>query len=503
MNKFKGVMKRFTILISTILFIQLTTFSQSCLPDGITFTTQEEIDNFHVDHPNCTEIEGDVLIRGSNITNLNGLSILTSFWDTLTISYTSLANLTGLDNITFIGGSCNMYSNDTLISLSGFDNLETIDGSLILGSYHYWSGTSGNENLLSLEAMESLTTIGGNLTIVGNHSITSLSGLDSLNFIGGDLTIGSDSSLTSLTGLESLTSLEGDLILGVSILYEANGNPLLTSLSGLDNVTAVNGNLLIYDHDALSNINGLGSLNYIGGSLSISDNDSLINLTGLENLDSIGGGFGIASNHSLTDLTGVENVVTLGEDLRINENYSLSSLSALSNLVSLTGTLKVNSNPVLTNLIGLDNIDGDSFNYLIITENDLLSECDVQSICDWLARPNTNGSISDNATGCNSPEEVEEACETVSVDELQQPGHMKIYPNPFSTSTTFELDLNESGSVELKIFNQLGELVEVIRDNTQPGKQTHIWDASNLPSGIYFIRIQTKNEFITQKLMKL
>ena len=49
-----------------------------CLPEGITFTTQEEIDNFQSNYPGCNEIEGDVEINGDDITNLNGLNVLTS-----------------------------------------------------------------------------------------------------------------------------------------------------------------------------------------------------------------------------------------------------------------------------------------------------------------------------------------------------------------------------------------------------------------------------------------
>jgi len=46
---------------------------QPCLPEGITFTTQEQIDNFHTDYPSCNVIEGNVKIMGDDITNLNGL----------------------------------------------------------------------------------------------------------------------------------------------------------------------------------------------------------------------------------------------------------------------------------------------------------------------------------------------------------------------------------------------------------------------------------------------
>ncbi len=74
-------MKKLTLFIFLAFIIQATAFSQprlndavgqACLPEGITFTTQAQIDNFQTSHPNCTEIEGYVTIFGDDINNLQG-----------------------------------------------------------------------------------------------------------------------------------------------------------------------------------------------------------------------------------------------------------------------------------------------------------------------------------------------------------------------------------------------------------------------------------------------
>jgi hypothetical protein len=79
--------------------------SSGCLPEGITFTTLAEIDIFHTNYPGCTEIEGDVTILDltSHITNLNGLSVLTSIGGNLNINAYDLYSLTGLSSLTSIG----------------------------------------------------------------------------------------------------------------------------------------------------------------------------------------------------------------------------------------------------------------------------------------------------------------------------------------------------------------------------------------------------------------
>ncbi len=52
--------------------------SGQCLPEGITFNSQSEIDSFEVNYPGCAEIEGSVIINGTDITSLNGLNMITS-----------------------------------------------------------------------------------------------------------------------------------------------------------------------------------------------------------------------------------------------------------------------------------------------------------------------------------------------------------------------------------------------------------------------------------------
>ncbi len=76
----------------------------NCLQGGITFETQEQIDNFASEYSSCKKINGDLIIQsnGSNITNLDGLSQLTSINGLLKIqSNPDLISLNGLENLDF------------------------------------------------------------------------------------------------------------------------------------------------------------------------------------------------------------------------------------------------------------------------------------------------------------------------------------------------------------------------------------------------------------------
>ena len=128
-------MKKIILISTLILFIQTLTISQTCLPEGITFTTQLEIDDFPLNYPDCTEIEGNVLIISTEgeveVTNLDSLSALIAINGNLRIGNSSFGNwlltsLNGLSNLTTIGGQLRIINNPELENLTGLENLTSI-----------------------------------------------------------------------------------------------------------------------------------------------------------------------------------------------------------------------------------------------------------------------------------------------------------------------------------------------------------------------------------------
>ncbi len=68
---------------------------------------------------------------------------------------------------------------------------------------------------------------------------------------------------------------------------------------------------------------------------------------------------------------------------------------------------------------------------------------------------------------------------------------MQNYPNPFNPSTTIRYDLRSISRVSLKVYNVLGQVVATLAEGVQePGRQAMEWNASNVPSGVYFYRLQ-------------
>ena len=145
-------------------------------------------------------------------------------------------------------------------------------------------------------------------------------------------------------------------------------------------------------------------------------------------------------------------------------------------------------------------IEAGSINGLFIQENISLATCEVESVCNYLSAPNDTIAIHDNATGCDSQEEVAEAC-VESVEENYLVRGAKTNPNPFSTSTTIEYQLDHSSEVTVSIFNHLGEQVEIIRQHQSSGQQHVTWDASGLPSGVYFFTLKAGDQVAFGKMV--
>jgi hypothetical protein len=77
------------------------------------------------------------------------------------------------------------------------------------------------------------------------------------------------------------------------------------------------------------------------------------------------------------------------------------------------------------------------------------------------------------------------------------------YPNPFNAQTTIEYALPKEAAVRLDIFDIQGRKVETLTEGTKPaGYHRVIWDAKNMPSGLYLMRLKA-GEFVETRKMTL
>ncbi len=78
------------------------------------------------------------------------------------------------------------------------------------------------------------------------------------------------------------------------------------------------------------------------------------------------------------------------------------------------------------------------------------------------------------------------------------------YPNPFNPSTKITYSLPATEYVELEIFSSLGQSISKLIHSIQSvGNHSLTWDASGLPTGVYFYRLRTLRQTITRKMVLL
>ncbi|MBD3232505.1 MAG: T9SS type A sorting domain-containing protein [candidate division Zixibacteria bacterium] len=75
------------------------------------------------------------------------------------------------------------------------------------------------------------------------------------------------------------------------------------------------------------------------------------------------------------------------------------------------------------------------------------------------------------------------------------------YPNPFNIETKLEFHLNKSEKVKLEVFNILGQReITLLDTELDAGHHEVTWDASNLPSGIYYYKLSNGEDYLSRKM---
>jgi len=113
---------------------------------------------------------------------------------------------------------------------------------------------------------------------------------------------------------------------------------------------------------------------------------------------------------------------------------------------------------------------------------------------------------------------------SVRADDRASPGEFRLwqnYPNPFNPKTAISFSVPHSGTrsrpdgsrvgqlsavsqTSIIIYDLLGrEVATLVNEKLEPGMYTRTWDASGMPSGVYFYRLRAGSFVNTKKLVLL
>ncbi len=397
-------------------------------------------------------------------------------------------NLDILKNLNSIGNDCIVTSAINLENIEGLSALKLINGKFILASAL---------KIKNLHGLDSIKSVGKSFSLINCFALSNLSSLDSIKSIGDALVIEGCTSLSNLKGLGALQNL-GSLVLSGNSLKNIQGldklvkipnyisvfeDSTLENVNGLEKIVTTKG-LNISGNIKLKNLQGLNALKNIDGFFEVSNNPSFVNFQGLNNVTSTGG-IVVTNNASLESFEGLNALKQNQFDFDIESNPSLISFKALNGLQTIDGNVRISNNAALTELTGLGNIKASSIFNLFINNNKSLSACNTKSICDYLSLKNYNPLIFNNAKGCDSKIEVESACKSIylSTTETFNPP-ISLSPNPTSERILVN---NISEKSAYSITNIQGQVLQTGTVNVD--EQINV---SNLPQGLYFLKVQTQ-----------
>ncbi len=455
-------------LFSYVLFSSITIGMGQCPEMEVFLTSQADIDNFATTYPNCTELTHDLNIDGqnSNITNLLGLSELVSA-QYLFIQGTQVNTLEGLHNLVSIVDLA-LWGNSNLQNLEGLTQLQSA------GGLEIWIN-SGIQDLTGIDNLQSVDR----LSLFANPNLSDINHLSFLTTLS-SLTIGGNG-FSQLTGLENLQSVDGD----ISITDE-----LLLNVDELSSLQSVGGSIYIAFLPLLTDVSALNQVNS-ADNLYFLECNSLANLTGLQNIQTVSGTLRIGFMPQLTDISALSGL-TSAQALEIYENPLLPSLTGLEQLMSVTQNVYVMDNLSLNDVSSINNIVPGGQSEVVVARNPLLSVCDNDFICGVIFDPQIPEFITDNAVGCGSVPQVAARCLLAS-EHIDLSEAIVISPNPVQGVLTIQLDRGIQLQ-HVEVYSMLGQLLQTL--NT-----SHV-DFSNLPDGMYLVKITTDRGSITQKVVK-
>ena len=141
------------------------------------------------------------------------------------------------------------------------------------------------------------------------------------------------------------------------------------------------------------------------------------------------------------------------------------------------------------NTIGFRSGQGTTLEQTIYIFRDNISEISAIKLYYRLKQIDFNGTVeySDEVIVLNQPRDYE----------LYQN-----YPNPFNPSTTITYSIPIAGLVKITIYDALGESIkELVNETKEPGYYSINWNADNINSGVYFLKIKADNFISTKKML--
>lgn len=341
------------IIIGIIILMIPFLVKGQCPSGDILLETQDQVDQFVSAYPNCTQVSGNLKIKGKDVTDLSFLQKIIQIDGDLQIEFTEVTSIP-LDNLKSVGNDLIIYGNDNLqmldfpkvssigrnliiqgnrdlITISGFYEIVSLNH---LGISHNWYLTTMPE----FNKLESLTEI---TQIMENTYLKEIRGFNSLVCAAGIQIHGNDS-LKVIDGFHSLVTILGSFG-GLTITV----NTLIESIEGFENLEQVSYLIFSQNSGASTIPNSIPSFSSLrtSGYVYLRESNFPKNYMGFENLIKVGG-VSIDGIMNIESFSGFNKIQT-ADFINVTENRHLKTLSAFKKLQETKYEFKIKRNSEL------------------------------------------------------------------------------------------------------------------------------------------------------------
>ncbi len=131
---------------------------------------------------------------------------------------------------------------------------------------------------------------------------------------------------------------------------------------------------------------------------------------------------------------------------------------------------------------------------------------------DWQQPPSGSVTLSEDLSGVTLLESVAEVYGDTAITAVNESGRptSKIcwlyqnFPNPFNPSTEIRIRLNRNGIMSLKLYNVLGQLVDVVAEGYKAaGEYSFSVNMDRFSSGVYFYSLTEGASAVTRRMLLL
>ncbi len=345
------------LIFITFIIISLTVplahgAAQTCDLSDVTFSTQEEIDSFPSDYPDCEEVSRLRIVATStddDIVNLDGLNGIKRVEGDVTIqALDQLTDLLGLSALEEIGGDLSIKDNHLLTELDGLQNLLKVGQRIEI---------SENNSLINIDAISQIAGSIDNFIMFYNPELQTIHFPNQIDTIRADLLISGNPHLGLLDGAASLKSVRSLWLGGLSSLTTLQ-------VHGFENLTEIVDRFEISEIANLDSLAAFQSLQRIGGNLTITENGGNFNFPEFAALQSIGNVLLVTNNSELTSVHAFDSLVDIGGNISIGNNDLLTSIRGFDSLQQMAGTCILNGEALLS-IDGFSNLQHIGMNLTI------------------------------------------------------------------------------------------------------------------------------------------